>query len=155
MDFPPIFERFTISQFSKTFFHTGKLFLRKKYGENKNWGYLEQSQYIESIILSHVLKGIVLKQRVDEFQFNDYIILDGYERIKTLLSFLNNNFSLRYLVNLPELNGFNYEKLSSEVPDILDCFLFSQLPLVIFPNHTPKKYLKLIYNRRNPVQWTI
>ena len=107
MDFSPIFERFTISQFSKTFFHTGKLFLRKKYGENKNWSYLEQSQYIESIILSHALKGIVLKQRVNEFDFYDYIILDGYERIKTLHSFLRNNFSLRYLVNLPELNGFN------------------------------------------------
>ena len=62
MDFPPIFDRFTISQFSKTFFYTGKLFLKKKYGENKNWGYVEQSRYVESIILSHVLKGIVLKQ---------------------------------------------------------------------------------------------
>ena len=80
-----------------------------------------------------------------------YIILDGYERVKTLLSFLNNNFSLRYLVNIPELNGFNYEKLSSEVPDILDCFSFSQLPIIIFPEHTPHKYLKLIYNTRNTV----
>ena len=101
------------------------------------------------------MKGIVLKQRVNEFEFYDYIILDGYERVKTLHSFLNNNFSLRYLVNIPELNGFNYEKLSSEVPDILDCFSFSQLPIVIFPNHTPEKYLKLIYNKRNPVLWTI
>ena len=151
MDFPPIFDRFTISQFSKTFFHTGKLFLKKKYGESKNWSYLEQSQYIESIILSNALKGIVLKQRVNEFKFYDYIILDGYERVKTLHSFLNNNFSLRYLVNTPELNGFNYEKLSSEVPDILDCFSFSQLPIIIFPEHTPKKYLKLIYNTRNTV----
>ena len=151
MDFPPIFDRFTISQFSNTFFYTGKIFLKKKYGKNKNWGYVEQSRYIESIILSHVLKGIVLKQRVNEFKFYDYIILDGYERVKTLHSFLNNNFSLRYLVNTPELNGFNYEKLSSEVPDILDCFSFSQLPIIIFPEHTPHKYLKLIYNTRNTV----
>ena len=155
MDFTPIFDRFTISQFSKTFFYTGKMFLKKKYGENKNWGYLEQSQYIESIILSNVLKGIVLKQRVNEFDFYDYIILDGYERIKTLRSFLNNDFSLRHLLYIPELNGFNYEKLSSEVPDILDCFSFSKLPIVIFPNHTPEKYIKHIYNTRNPVRWTI
>ncbi len=151
MDFPPIFDRFTISQFSKTFFYTGKLFLKKKYGENKNWGYLEQSQYIESIILSNVLKGIVLKQRVNEFDFYDYIILDGYERVKTLFSFLNNDFSLRHLFYVSELNGFNYEKLSSEVPDIFDCFLFSQLPIIIFPDHTPKKYMKNIYNTRNAV----
>ena len=79
-----------------------------------------------------------MKQRVNEFDFYDYIILDGYERIKTLRSFLNNDFSLRHLLYIPELNGFNYEKLSSEVPDILDCFSFSKLPIVIFPNHLLK-----------------
>ena len=151
MDFPPIFDRFTISQFSKTFFYTGKLFLKKKYGENKNWGYVEQSRYVESIILSHVLKGIVFKQRVNEFDFYDYIILDGYERIKTLNSFLRNNFSLKHLIHVPELNGFNYEKLSSEVPDILDCFLSSKLPFIIFPNHTPEKYMRDIYNTKDAV----
>ena len=151
MDFQPIFDRFTISQFSNTFFYTGKLLLKKKYGENKNWGYVEQSRYIESIILSHVLKGIVLKQRVNKFEFYDYIILDGYERIKTLNSFLHNDFSLQNLIHNPELNGFNYEKLTYEVPDILYCFSFSKIPIIIFPNHTPEKYIKHVYKIRNSV----
>lgn len=146
LDFNPVAQSFTLLDFSKTFFDDAKIFMKKKYGKHKHWGYLEQSRYIESIFLCNVSNSLILKHRVNQSGFWDYIILDGYERIKTLHSFLNNDLCLQNLLHISELNGFNYEYIMRNFPKISNTFSYYQLSIIILPHDTPDEYLKNVYN---------
>lgn len=80
-----------------------KYFLKPKFNQ---WSNKSKSRYIESILIRAPLTPIILNERRD-----DYIVIDGLQRIKTINEFMEDEFSLNELIFLHEFNGMNYSMI--------------------------------------------
>lgn len=69
-----------------------------------NWDNSKQSRLIESFLLNIPVIPIV----VWEIHYKSYRVIDGKERIKTIVDFYSNNLTLNDLDILKNLNGCNY-----------------------------------------------
>ena len=84
------------------------------------WGLLEQSRFIESLILGLPVPNIFLAQDRDTKTLN---IIDGQQRLKTLQRFLSGKFSLSNSKKIhPDLRGcyFNRDVSKSARSKVLD-----------------------------------
>lgn len=80
------------------------------YQRNYTWNEFDQSQLIESFILNIPVPPIYLY----EIDYDRYEILDGKQRITTLLRFYNNEFNLEGLSIKQELNGKSYNNFTED-----------------------------------------
>lgn len=81
-----------------------------RYYENathhERWDRLKKSNYIESIILSYLLEPFILV----EFE-ESYVIIDGNERIKSIIDFVNG--SLKVTLTITEkIDNITYNNLT-------------------------------------------
>lgn len=84
------------------------------------WNVKQKSELIESILMGIPLPLIYVK----EDEKGVYIIVDGKQRLDTLFSFINNEFSLRRLTILKDKNGCRFDDLTPlEQNKIEDCSL--------------------------------
>lgn len=80
------------------------------------WKNDKRSKYIESVLLGMPLTPFL----VSEDEQRRLEIIDGSQRIRTLISFYNNEFSLRKLDKLNELDGARYRDLPVNLQRYLD-----------------------------------
>ena len=119
------------------------------------WDLTKKSRLIESIILGLPIPQIVFAEKKEAR--GKYIVLDGKQRLTTLLKFIgigegkHNSFSLKNLQILPELNGCSYEELTSNSNHIDHLTNFSNHTIrsVIIKNWISNDFLNLIFVRLN------
>ena len=80
------------------------------------WKNDKRSKYIESVLLGMPLTPFL----VSEDEQRRLEIIDGSQRIRTLISFYHNEFSLRKLDKLNELDGARYRDLPINLQRYLD-----------------------------------
>ena len=113
----------TIQQLN-TDFNDGLIIIDDEYQR----GYLYESKpktpskLVESVFMGVVIPEIQLFQRDDM----KYELIDGQQRVLSLLNFYNNKFALKDLEVLSELNGFYYRDLPSELQLIFKKFNLNQ-----------------------------
>lgn len=98
-------------------YQNGRIILDAEFQRNLVWNKNDMSRFIESIILDLPIPALFFNQTVE----NKYIVVDGRQRISTLISFLGKakendvfeylNFKLTGLKGLPYLNGKTYQDL--------------------------------------------
>lgn len=89
----------------------GKVLMNPEFQRNFIWTNIQQSRFIESLILNIPLPPIYVSQD----NTGNYIIIDGLQRSSTLQNFIDNKFELQGLEAIPSLNGLKYDKLPQEL----------------------------------------
>ncbi|MDR7696297.1 DUF262 domain-containing protein [Lactococcus lactis] len=85
--------------------------LQPEYQRRRVWDTKKKSKLIESFIINVPIPPIFLY----EYEYSEYEVMDGLQRITTILSFLKNDFRLEGLELWEELNGKQYDELPDEI----------------------------------------
>jgi hypothetical protein len=101
------------------------------YQREYRWDYPRKYKFIESLLLGIPLLPLVFAKRKNSMGLQYYEVVDGSQRIRTMTSFMNNDFRLRKLENLKECNGMKY----SQLPKIITRNLNLQIiPIMLLHN---------------------
>lgn len=116
------------------------------------WDTKRKSKFIESLILNIPIPSILL---ADNRERNEFIIIDGKQRLKTIVEFIcpekdNIGFKLTGLEVLKELNGYTYKRLLEDPSKIemLSSFQTYTFKASIVRNYN-EKLLYFIFARLN------
>lgn len=126
---------YSLPEFSKKL--KEKVFYKPKFQRNSIWDNRRKSRFIESLIFAYPVPPVFLYKNPKEEQ---YIIVDGFQRIDTINSFLNNDFALKQVSN--SIKDCFFNDLSIEYRRILEN---RQLSCVIIRQVIPDKQ-EILYN---------
>lgn len=90
--------------------------LHPEYQRRITWDNKKRSKLIESLIINIPIPPIFLY----EYDYDKYEIMDGLQRISTIVDFYNNRFKLSGLTEWAELNGKTYKKLPEKIREGID-----------------------------------
>lgn len=79
--------------------------------KDKSWDDDKRSRLIESFIMNIPIPPIFIY----EVDYNSYEVMDGLQRLSTVINFLEDKFSLQNLEKWEELNGRTYSELPSKI----------------------------------------
>jgi len=119
------------------------------------WDITKKSRFIESIMLGLPIPQLVLAEKIS--QRGKYLVLDGKQRLTTLIKFIGlgdktgNNFKLSNLQVLKKLNGRTYSDLINdiELSDDLNQFQNHTIRSVVIRNWSDNDMLNMIFVRLN------
>lgn len=94
-------------------FKSSNYILRPKYQRRITWNNKKRSKLIESFIMNIPVPPVFLY----ETEFGVYQVMDGLQRISTIMDFFDNNFSLDGLVEWNELNGRFFKDLPDKIKE--------------------------------------
>jgi hypothetical protein len=128
--------------------------LNPRFQRRDAWNINKKSLFIESIILGLPIPQIVLAMNKER---GNFIILDGKQRLLTLLQFIggwegrNNNFSLKGLKIRADLNGKSYSDIKTDMELRDDYFQFSNYTIrsVVIKNWPNIDFLHTVFVRLN------
>lgn len=151
LDYPNLTIKIDKDQYSiyemKRKYDKGKICMDPSFQRNFVWGIKQMSELVESVIIGIPLPLIYLA----ESQNGSLVVVDGRQRMTTFIKFLNNEFKLKGLRILKELNGCSFtdlekeERFSKYAADIEDF----QLVVQIIKYPTPDKVRFDIFDRVN------
>src|SRR4028119_567944 len=129
--------------------------LNPRFQRRDAWNIIRKSRFIESIVLGFPIPQIVLAS--NENQRGKFIVLDGKQRLLTILQFYgrsetqNNSFALKNLEFRPELNGCTYEALKNDLlhSSVLDALDNQTLRTTLIRNWHTESLLYKIFLRLN------
>jgi len=110
---------------------TGDYKLNPEYQRRKRWSDEKKSRLIESFIINVPLPPIFLY----EYEYSQYEVMDGLQRLTTIIDFYKGDFSLKGLEYWRELNGQTYSELPHAIRRGIDRRYISS---VILLNETAK-----------------
>lgn len=87
--------------------------LRPEYQRKLVWDEERKSRLIESFIINVPIPPVFLY----EVEYAKYEIMDGLQRVSTIIDFFDNKFKLKGLELWEELNGKSYEELPKDLQD--------------------------------------
>lgn len=90
--------------------------LHPEYQRRITWDNKKRSKLIESFIINIPIPPIFLY----EYDYDKYEIMDGLQRISTIVDFYNNKFKLSGLSEWSELNGKTYKNLPEKIREGID-----------------------------------
>lgn len=90
--------------------------LHPEYQRRITWNNQKRSKLIESLIINIPIPPVFLY----EYDYDKYEIMDGLQRISTIIDFYNNNFKLVGLEEWGELNGKYYKNLPEKIKEGID-----------------------------------
>jgi uncharacterized protein with ParB-like and HNH nuclease domain len=85
--------------------------------ERVKWETDKQSKLIESILIGIPINPIFLAEKIDE----SIIVIDGVQRICSIIEYMDNKFKLCGLQLNPELNGLCFDDLTNKYQNRLYC----------------------------------
>ena len=106
------------------------------------WKEKNKSSFIESVLLGLPIPFMFFADCDD----GKLEIIDGAQRVQTLVSFVNNKLILSHLPKLKLLTGFRFSDLSSAQQRR---FLNTALRIIVLEDATPKDVRQDIFNRIN------
>ncbi len=105
---------------------TSKYKLNPEYQRRRRWNQIQQSKLIESLIINVPIPPIFLY----EYDYSQYEVMDGLQRLTAISDFYNNKFALEGLEQWPELNGRTYSQLPEHVKQGIDRRYISSIILL-------------------------
>jgi len=129
--------------------------LNPRFQRRDAWNIIRKSRFIESLILGLPVPQIVLAANKKER--GKYLVLDGKQRLLTLLQFYgksdtpNNGFALRGLELRKDLNGLKYQEISNDISYSTDLTLLDNQTIRtnLIRNWNNEKLLYKIFLRLN------
>lgn len=121
---------------------SGSLVINREYQRNFIQTKESASAYIESIFLGLIIPEI---QVFEDYNTGEREIIDGQQRVLSLLKFYRGEYKLTNLKKFPELNGLYYNDLPIELKNIIKNF---QVNVRVFTN-SDEMYKFLIFERLN------
>ncbi len=106
------------------------------------WGPKQTSELVESILMGIPIPTIYLFEMKDGTKQ----VVDGRQRISTILKFFNDKFSLKDLKILPQCNGKKFSELDVKMQGIFEDY---QLFFYIIQPPTPERVKYDIFDRVN------
>lgn len=94
-------------------FKTDNYILKPDYQRRLTWNNKKRSKLIESFIMNIPVPPVFLY----ETEFGVYQVMDGLQRISTIIAFFNNGFKLEGLLEWNELNGRFYNDLPQKIKE--------------------------------------
>lgn len=86
----------------------GSLNIFPNFRTHINWPSNQRSNFIESVYLGMPVDNIICEENL----FGELTVLDGTQRLKTIVDFLNNDLTLKDLTLLKHLNGKKFSELN-------------------------------------------
>ncbi|WP_243300213.1 DUF262 domain-containing protein [Bacillus litorisediminis] len=109
-------------------YETGELEISPKYQRNPVWNQKAKSYLIDSIIRGLPVPQIFVRQIIDtKTRKTLREVIDGQQRLRTIIEFVNNEFAISKSHN-PEYGNMKYQDLED---DIRENFLTYELPVEI------------------------
>jgi hypothetical protein len=90
--------------------------LRPEYQRRHRWDVRKQSRLIESLLMNVPVPPVFLFER----ELNRYEVMDGQQRLVSLIDFYENKLVLAGLETWPGMNGLRYRELPSKLQRGLD-----------------------------------
>ncbi|HEU4964521.1 MAG TPA: DUF262 domain-containing protein [Bacilli bacterium] len=107
-----------------------------------HWRKLQRSEIIESVLIGLPMTPIYLFEN----ESGIFHVIEGVQRLQSLLSYIDNRFKLTNLKMLPQYNGFCF----TDLPHGLQYKLMqSQVQVHMLDARTPKVFLLEIFSRLN------
>ena len=107
-------------------FESPNYLLTPEFQRRKRWNNTKKSRLIESFIMNVPVPPIFLY----EDQYSHYEVMDGLQRISTIMEFYTDKFALENLEEWPELNGRRYSQLPDQVQRGIDRRYLSSIILL-------------------------
>lgn len=112
------------------------------------WSNEKKSKLIESFIINVPVPPVFLY----EVSFANYEVMDGLQRISTIIDYYNDEFELSGLIQWAELNGMKYSKLPEKIKEGIDRRYLSSIILLNESASNPEKAMQmkqLVFERLN------
>ncbi len=123
--------------------------LTPEYQRRLVWDDRRRSRFIESLLLNVPIPPIFLY----EWDLSRYEVMDGQQRLNSILDFYENRYSLRGLEKWHELNGYRYNQLPETLQRGLDRRRISATVLLVNTSEDggpdKGKVRKLVFERLN------
>lgn len=105
---------------------SGSYLLRPEYQRRHRWSAEKRSRLVESLIMNVPIPPIFLY----EYEFGQYEVMDGLQRLTTIRDFYNDEVKLRGLTEWPELTGRTYSQLPASIRAGIDRRYLSSIILL-------------------------
>jgi hypothetical protein len=122
--------------------------LQPEYQRRLVWDDAKRSLFIESLLLNIPIPAVFLY----EWDLGRYEVMDGQQRLNSIVDFYENGFALRGLEKWEELNGLRYRELPETLKRGLDRRRISATVLLVERVGTPPQQgeiRKLVFERLN------
>ncbi|MDE5779587.1 MAG: DUF262 domain-containing protein [Lachnospiraceae bacterium] len=110
----------------RDFFLASNYQLQPKYQRRITWNEKKRSKLIESFIMNIPVPPVF----VYETEFDKYQVMDGLQRITTIIDFYNDKYELTGLNKWSELNGRKYSQLPQKIKEGIDRRQLSTITLL-------------------------
>jgi uncharacterized protein with ParB-like and HNH nuclease domain len=140
--------RYPLASINDIFEKSLKYVLDPDYQRNEVWKSDRKSKLIESFMMNIPVPPVFLY----EVKYANYEVVDGRQRISTLLSFYKDKFSLTNMEIFNELDGLTYSELPEEFKERLDRRFLSAIILLKDSTNNSVRELELkqfIFERLN------
>lgn len=118
---------------------------RPNFQRNEVWSNKQKSKLIESFLASYPVPPVILYKEKGKEQ---YLIIDGFQRITAISDYYNNEFKL--IINNEKYKNKTYDKLPIEAREKLNnAFLNCTIVHEIAPQERSKKFLYNLFERLN------
>lgn len=127
---------------------SGDYLLRPEYQRRRRWSADKKSRLIESFVMNVPIPPIFLY----EYEYSRYEVMDGLQRLSTIMQFYADEFVLQGLTEWSELNGRTYSSLPGSIRAGIDRRYLSSIILLqeTARNSTEAQVLKqLVFERIN------
>ncbi len=119
------------------------------YQRDDIWNMAMRSKFIESVLLGLPIPDIFACRQDDEedyYEVSKFEVIDGSQRLRTLNAFMKDEFFLRGLKKIQELNGFKYSDLTEHRKD-----RFKDVPIevIILDSNTSDEVKNEMFDRIN------
>ncbi|MFI2959711.1 DUF262 domain-containing protein [Priestia sp. JSM ZJ58] len=122
--------------------------LTPDYQRKRVWDTKRKSKLIESCLVNVPIPPVFLY----ETDFNKYEVMDGLQRISTIISFYNNDFKLEGLELWSEINGLGYNELPEELRNLINRRYLSAIIILKESNKSKEREMELkqfVFERLN------
>lgn len=129
-------------------FKSTNYILKPNYQRRITWNRKKRSRLIESFIMNIPVPPVFLY----ETEFGVYQVMDGLQRISTIMDFFDNKFKLEGLIEWSELNGRYYSDLPKKVKEGIERRQLSVITLLkesAKTNEQASSMKKMVFERLN------
>lgn len=125
----------------------GNINLDPKFQRREAWDIDRKSKFIESVLCNFPIPNVVLAE--EKNSKGRYIVIDGKQRLFTILSFLRDEFEIRGLAIRNDLNGAKYSDLVASGSNDVNAIENYPIRTVIIRNWPDEDYLYTVFYRLN------
>lgn len=134
--------QFSVLHLKRLYEDRKELILNPDFQRKDVWKGKQRSELIESILMGIPIPIMYLFETADGCKQ----VVDGRQRITTIIDYLNNEFSLRDLKILHDLNGSRFRDLDKKLQGIFEDY---QLHVYVIQPPTPERVKYDIFDRVN------